>query len=48
MPIVFTNRAAFDAAFLTALRENWDTFPDNTVIPNGTTVERDHLSVGNR
>ncbi len=36
--VTYTNRAAFDAAFANANRENWDGFANGTVIPNGTTV----------
>ena len=36
--VTYTNRAAFDATFANAGRENWDGFAHGTVIPNGTTV----------
>ena len=36
--IPFNTRAAFDAAFPNAVIENWDAYPDLTIIPDGSTL----------
>ncbi len=36
--VVFPDRIAFDAAFPGATHENWDTYANDTVIPNGSTL----------
>jgi PEP-CTERM motif len=36
--ISYSTRTAFDAAFPGAMIENWDSFPNGTVFPNGSTV----------
>ena len=36
--ITFNTRAAFDAAFPSAVIENWDAYPDLTIIPDGSTL----------
>jgi hypothetical protein len=36
--VQFLNRSSFDAAFPGAAIENWDSFADGTMFPNGTTV----------
>ena len=38
VPFVFPDRAAFDASFPGANIENWDSFPDGTLFPNGSTI----------
>jgi hypothetical protein len=39
IPIVFPNRAAFDATVPDHVVENWDAFLDGTIFPNGTTID---------